>query len=165
MLLLNWWNHVWSWNRRRKDQNPPKERRLRLMRLEQRRVLNADAHFLFTPHDKLTLSNVDADLKVSETVVSGTEFIQFELSQGSGTIWTGSGPVSLSPDGRVLSVSAADFDGLSMASISAKAATHHDINLDAAARSLNLTADSLSIDHFENLPAETRAHRGTPSAS
>ena len=40
------------------------ERRLKLMRLEQRRVLNAD--FTFVAQSNLTLSHIDGDLAVRE---------------------------------------------------------------------------------------------------
>ncbi len=144
MLLLNWLNYVWSRSRRRGDRPLPKERRLRLMRLEQRRVLNAD--FTFTPHVDLTLSHVDADLTVRETDMGQ---IEFHLSAGSWNGAAGSGAV-VSPDGSTLSLSVANFDLLSTASITAQNATHN-ILLDASTHDLHLADGSLTIQDFGNV--------------
>ena len=151
MLLLNWLNHVWSWNRGRGDRQPPKERRLRLMRLEQRRVLNADFHF--TPNavnSSLALSNVDTNLTVHETAGGN---IEFQLSSGVWTALPGSDPLT-GQGTSVLSISETAFDALNTSSITAQTAAHSNISLDASAHDLNLTPHLLTIDGFDNLSSQ-----------
>jgi hypothetical protein len=114
------------------------------MRLEQRRVLNAD--FQFMAGDSLALSDVSADLTVRETIGGN---IEFELSSGIWTAEVGSDPVS-GVGTPILSLSVASFDSLDTALITAQNATR-DVVLDASARDLNLNAGLLTIQGFGNV--------------
>ena len=82
MLPVSWVNRWFSRSRTRCIRIAPKERRLRLMRLEQRRVLNAD--FTFAANASLSLSQVDGDLTVREA----SHRVEFDLT---GSVWQDAG--------------------------------------------------------------------------
>lgn len=122
MVVLSWLNRLVAGRRfprsSRSVAERPRERRLQLLRLEPRRVLNADVSFL--PDGRLSLSNVDGDLTIRETAHQ----MEFELT---GSIWQDTGDSGLSSglsidnsvDGRsILSIAKSELlslnDGLSI---------------------------------------------------
>ncbi|HLQ45579.1 MAG TPA: hypothetical protein VK137_12660, partial [Planctomycetaceae bacterium] len=120
---------------------------MKLIRLEQRRVLNAD--FAFTAQAGLTLSHVDGDLTVREV----SNHIEFDLT---GSIWSGSetsGIVTVDnavAHHSILSVDTSDLSLLT-AGVSISAADHtHNVTLDtqSAALDLQLMSGPLTIENF-----------------
>lgn len=151
MLAFQWLNRFVTHCRSRVAQRPPKERRLKLMRLEQRRVLNAD--FTFVAHSNLSLSNIDGDLTVREV----GNHVEFDLA---GSAWNhigGSGAFSVDnsvANHSVLSIDRSQFSGLSSGvSISADSVGGHQLTLDAqnSAIDLQMVAGPLAIRDFENI--------------
>lgn len=140
MLSLPWLNRLWSPRRSESQRRErTKERRLKLLRLEQRRVLNAD--FSFTPQT-LTLSNVDGDLTVREVSDGLTSHIEFDLA---GSIWqdddsTGTFAIDNSTPGHsILSIEKSDLEGLSGGALLIAAGSSFDLHLDVRSSSLDLS--------------------------
>lgn len=130
---------------------PQRERRLKLMRLEQRRVLNAD--FSFVAQANLTLSNVDGDLAVREV---GSHF-EFDLT---GSVWDhvgGNGTFSIDnsvANHSVLSIDRSEFGELHAGiSISADPNGAHRLTLETqnSAIDLQMVAGPLAIRDFEDV--------------
>ena len=130
---------------------PQKERRLRLMRLEQRRVLNAD--FTFVAHSNLAMSHVDGDLAVHEVA----NHIEFDLT---GSAWNhvgGNGLFTIDnsvANHSVLSIDRSDFSGLNAGvSISADPNGAHHLTLETqnAAVDLQIAAGPLAIRDFADV--------------
>lgn len=143
MLSLHWLSQLWSSRRTdagcRSRHERIKERRLKLMRLEQRRVLNAD--FSFTPQT-LTLSKIDGDLSVREASSGLTSYIEFDLA---GSIWHddgSTGPFAIdnsTPGHSILRIEKSDLENLS-GGISLSAATSSfDLLFDVQSSPLDLS--------------------------
>lgn len=109
------------------------------MRLERRRVLNAD--FTFTPQT-LTLNRVDGDLTIREVSSGLTSHIEFDLS---GSVWhddgsTGSFAIDNSTPGHsILSIEKSDFDSLAGGASLSAAASTFDLHFDVQSSSLDLS--------------------------
>lgn len=140
MVILSWLNRLLTTRRSSRDERAkdksPRERRLQLMRLEPRRVLNADVSFL--PNGSLSLSNVDGDLTIRETA----HHFEFELA---GSIWQDVGDRGLSIDNRVdgrsvLSVEKSDLLSLSDGLTIRAADATQQLFLDTRANGLELGA-------------------------
>ena len=116
-----------------------KERRLKLLRLEQRRVLNAD--FTFVAHG-LNLDHVDGDLTVREVSGSTGQRIEFDLA---GSLWQDSGSTGLfaidnsSPDHSILSIAKSDLESLSSGVSLHAASSDFDLRFDVQSSSLDLS--------------------------
>lgn len=110
------------------------------MRLEQRRVLNAD--FSFTPH-ALTLSKIDGDLSVREVSSGLTSHVEFDLSGGS--IWHDNGSTGTfaidnsTPGHSILSIDKSDLEHLPGGASLSAAASSFDLHLDVQSSSLDLS--------------------------
>ena len=141
MLSLHWLSQLWSPRRRlplRRERT--KERRLKLMRLEQRRVLNAD--FSFMPH-ALTLNKIDGDLSVREVSSGLTSQIEFDLHGGS--VWQDDGSTGTfaidnsTPGHSILSIEKNDFENLSGGASLSAAASSFNLHFDVQSSSLDLS--------------------------
>ena len=148
MVLLNWLSILGSQARPERQLRKTKriERRLRLMRLEQRRVLNAD--FTFAAAMGLSLTHVDGDLSMRE--VSG--HIEFDLS---GSVWHDTGSSGLHVDNSVanhsiLSVAKADLHALSVGISIVGADSTHQLTFDtqSAALDLQFLSGTLAVQDF-----------------
>lgn len=140
MLSLHWLSQLLSSRRRQPlRRERTKERRLTLLRLEQRRVLNAD--FSFTPHT-LTLSNVDGDLTVREVSSGLTSHVEFDLA---GSIWqddgsTGTFAIDNSTAGHsILSIEKSDLENLTGGASLLAAGSSFDLHFDIHSSSLDLS--------------------------
>lgn len=140
MLSLSWLSRLLSPRRSQSlRRERAKERRLNLMRLERRRVLNAD--FTFTPQT-LTLNRVDGDLTIREVSSGLTSHIEFDLS---GSVWhddgsTGSFAIDNSTPGHsILSIEKSDFDSLAGGASLSAAASTFDLHFDVQSSSLDLS--------------------------
>ena len=151
MLSLHWLSQLWSPRRSQPLRHErTKQRRLKLLRLEQRRVLNAD--FSFTPH-ALTLSQVDGDLTVREVSAGLTSRIEFDLH---GSVWqdddsTGTFAIDNSTPGHsILSIEKSDLENLSGGISLSAAASAFDLNFDVQSSSLDLSQmrGSLVVEGF-----------------
>ncbi|MCX7423662.1 MAG: hypothetical protein NT013_29570 [Planctomycetia bacterium] len=130
---------------------PQRERLLKLMRLEQRRVLNAD--FSFVAHANLTLSHVDGDLAVREV---GSHF-EFDLT---GSVWDhvgGNGAFSIDnsvANRSILSIDRSEFGELHAGlSISADPNGAHRLTLETqnGAIDLQMVTGLLAVSDFEDV--------------
>ncbi|GDY09999.1 hypothetical protein LBMAG52_34850 [Planctomycetia bacterium] len=151
MLSLHWLSQLWSPRRSQPlHRERTKERRLKLLRLEQRRVLNAD--FSFTPQT-LTLSNVDGDLSVREVSSGLTSQIEFDLA---GSIWQDDGSTGTfaidnsTPGHSILSIEKSDLENLSGGASLSAAASSFDVHFDVQSSSLDLSQmrGSLVVEGF-----------------
>ncbi len=110
------------------------------MRLEQRRVLNAD--FSFTPHG-LILGHVDGELTVREVSIGQTSHIEFDLHGDS--VWhdngsTGAFAVDNSTAGHsILSVAKSDLENLPTGASLSAASSEFDLHFDVHSSSLDLS--------------------------
>ncbi len=125
---------------RQPNRDRTKERRLKLLRLEQRRVLNAD--FTFVAHG-LNLDHVDGDLTVRE--VSGSAGSQIEFDLAGGSIWQDNGSTGLfaidnsTPGHSILSVAKADLKSLSSGVSLHAASSEFDLQFDVQSSPLDLS--------------------------
>ena len=144
MLSLNWLSRLISPRCGTSTSRPPRdrtrERRLKLMRLEQRRVLNAD--FAFTPHG-LTLGHVDGELTVREVASDQSSHIEFDLHGDS--VWhdngaTGAFSVDNSTAGHsILSIAKSDLENLPGGVSLSAASSAFDLHFDVQSSSLDLS--------------------------
>ncbi len=110
------------------------------MRLEQRRVLNAD--FAFTPHG-LTLGHVDGELTVREVASDQSSHIEFDLHGDS--VWhdngaTGAFSIDNSTAGHsILSVAKSDLENLPGGVSLSAASSAFDLHFDVQSSSLDLS--------------------------
>lgn len=117
-----------------------KERRLKLMRLEQRRVLNADFTFVA---GALSLDNVDGDLTVRE--VSGESSHQIEFVLHGGSVWQNNESTGLyaidnsTPGHSVLSIAKSDLESLTSGVSLRAASSAFDLQFDVHSSSLDLS--------------------------
>ncbi len=147
MLSLHWLSRFWSpRSSEALRRERPKERRLRLLRLEQRRVLNAD--FSFLPNGSLTLSHVDGELSIREI---GTH-VEFDLA---GSVWQNTGTSVLTIDNSVanhsiLAVEKTDLETLRLGVMIGGADSSHNLTLETQSNALDLhlMAGSLTIQGF-----------------
>ena len=140
MLSLHWLSRLWT---PRSSQSlrceKSKERRLRLLRLEQRRVLNAD--FTFTPQ-MLTLDQIDGDLTIREVSAGLTSRLEFDLS---GSVWQDDGSTGTfaidnsTPGHSILSIEKSDFDNLAGGTSLSAAASTFDLHFDVQSSTLDLS--------------------------
>ncbi|TXT21919.1 MAG: hypothetical protein FD138_3925 [Planctomycetota bacterium] len=143
MLSLHWLSRLLAPRSGKSTGRSPrertKERRLKLLRLEQRRVLNAD--FSFTPQ-VLKLSHVDGDLSVREVSSGLTSRIEFDLH---GSVWhddssTGTFAIDNSTPGHsILSVAKSDLESLSAGASLSAASSEFDLQFDVHSSSLDLS--------------------------
>lgn len=131
MVVMKWLNRLVTRRRAKSEPQPSpvlrRERRLKLMRLEQRRVLNAD--FTFDPNIGLSLANVDGDLTVRE--VSGR--VEFDLA---GSIWQDTGDSGLQVDNSDAGHSVLSIDKTELLALSGGLA------IDGVGHSVQLTFDT-----------------------
>ena len=117
-----------------------KERRLKLLRLEQRRVLNAD--FTFVAHG-LNLDHVDGDLTVREVSGSTGHRVEFDLHGGS--VWqdhnsTGTFAIDNSTPGHsILSIAKPDLESLTSGVSIQAASAAFQLNFDVQSSALDLS--------------------------
>lgn len=127
------------------------ERRLKLMRLEQRRVLNAD--FTFVAQSNLTLSHIDGDLAVREV----GDRIEFDLAGSTWNHLGGNGTFSIDNsqvNRSILSIDRSELSGLNAGfSISADPNGTHQLTFETqnAAIDLQMAAGPLAIRDFEDV--------------
>ena len=143
MLSLHWLSRLWQPRRggsvRSSRVERLKERRLKLMRLEQRRVLNAD--FSFTSQS-LTLGQVDGDLAVREVSSGLTSHIEFDLHGGS--VWQDDGSTGTfaidnsTPGHSILSIAKSDFENMSAGASLSAASSAFDLHFDVQSSTLDL---------------------------
>ena len=142
MFFIHWLSRTSrrSHSPRQPNRDRTKERRLKLLRLEQRRVLNAD--FTFVAHG-LNLDHVDGDLTVRE--VSGGLGSQIEFDLAGGSIWQDNGSTGLfaidnsSPDHSILSIAKSDLESLSSGVSLHAASSDFDLQFDVQSSALDLS--------------------------
>jgi hypothetical protein len=141
MFFIHWLSRT---SRRSQTARPPnrdraKERRLKLLRLEQRRVLNAD--FTFVAHG-LDLHHVDGDVTIREVSGSSGQRIEFDLT---GSVWEDHGSTGLfaidnsHPDHSILSVAKSDLESLSDGISLHAASSGVDLHFDAQSSPIDLS--------------------------
>ena len=142
MFFIHWLSRTSRRNTsiRQPSRDRTKERRLKLLRLEQRRVLNAD--FTFVAHG-LNLDHVDGDLTVRE--VSGSTGHQIEFDLAGGSHWKDNGSTGLfaidnsSPDHSILSIDKSELESLSSGVSLHAAASTFDLQFDVQSSALDLS--------------------------
>ena len=147
MLSLHWLSRIWAPRRSEPSgRERTKERRLKLLRLEQRRVLNAD--FSFHPNASLSLSHVDGELSIREV---GTH-VEFDLA---GSVWQDTGTSGLTVDNStanhsILSIKKTDLETLGLGVMIGAADLSHQLTLETQGNALNLhlMAGSLTVQGF-----------------
>ena len=113
---------------------------MKLLRLEQRRVLNAD--FTFVAHG-LSLDHVDGDLTVRE--VSGSSGHQIEFDLAGGSLWQDHGSTGVlaidnsAPGHSILSIAKSDLESLSSGVSLHAASSDFDLQFDVQSSALDLS--------------------------
>ncbi len=141
MFFIHWLSRTsrQSHSPRQPNRDRTKERRLKLLRLEQRRVLNAD--FTFAAN-ALHLDNIDGDLTVRE--VSGSTGLQIEFDL-HGSLWqddasTGVFAIDNSTPGHsILSIAKSDLESLSSGVSLHAASSEFDLQFDVQSSALDLS--------------------------
>jgi hypothetical protein len=141
MFFIHWLSRTArrSQTPRQPNRDRTKERRLKLLRLEQRRVLNADFTFLA---NGLNLENIDGDLTIRE--VSGSTGHQIEFDLAGGSLWQDHGSTGLfaidnsTPGHSILSVAKSDLESLSSGVSLNAASSNFDLHFDTQSAALDL---------------------------
>ena len=141
MFFIHWLNRTSrrSTAIRQPSRDRTKERRLKLLRLEQRRVLNAD--FTFAAH-ALQLDHIDGDLTVREVSGSTGHQIEFDLH---GSVWQNDGSTGLfaidnsTPDHSILSIAKSDLESLASGVSLHAAASGFDLQFDTHSSAIDLS--------------------------
>jgi hypothetical protein len=144
MLFIHWLSRTVQ------RQNSPRssrreralERRLKLMRLESRRVLNAD--FTFAAN-LLKLDNVDGDLTIREVTSDNGSQVEFDLT---GSVWQNDASTGLfaidnsQPGHSILSIAKSDMESLASGVSLHAAASDFDLQFDVQSSTLDLSTMS-----------------------